>query len=89
MGLDHLVGSIEAGKQADLVCVDLAQVETQPLHYVVSQLVYACGRQQVSDAWIAGRQKLRDRQLVGIDADALIANARQWRQRIAGIEVVR
>jgi 5-methylthioadenosine/S-adenosylhomocysteine deaminase len=89
MGLDHLVGSIEAGKQADLICVDLAQVETQPLHNVVSQLVYACGRQQVSDAWIAGRQKLRDRQLLDIDADALIANARQWRQRVAGIEVAR
>jgi 5-methylthioadenosine/S-adenosylhomocysteine deaminase len=89
MGLDHLVGSIEAGKQADLVCVDLAQVETQPLHNVVSQLVYACGRQQVSDAWIAGRHKLRERQLVDIDSDALVANARQWRERIAGIEVAR
>jgi 2-polyprenyl-6-hydroxyphenyl methylase/3-demethylubiquinone-9 3-methyltransferase len=40
LGFDHLVGSIEAGKQADLVLVDLGALETQPLHHVVSQLVY-------------------------------------------------
>jgi 5-methylthioadenosine/S-adenosylhomocysteine deaminase len=89
LGFDHLVGSIEPGKQADLVCVDLAQVETQPLHHVVSQLVYACGRQQVSDVWIAGRPKLAGRTLVDIDPDALVANARRWRARIADITVAR
>jgi 5-methylthioadenosine/S-adenosylhomocysteine deaminase len=85
MGLDHLVGTIEPGKQADLVCVDLAQVETQPLHHVASQLVYACGRDQVTDVWIGGHRKLEGRVLVDIDMAGLLANARQWRQRIAGI----
>ena len=85
MGLDHAIGSIEIGKQADLACVDLGQLETQPLHNVVSQLVYATGRHQVSDVWIAGVTKLSQRQLSGFDVDALIANARQWRQRIASI----
>jgi len=87
LAFDHLVGSIEPGKQADLACIDLAQVETQPLHHVISQLVYACGRQQVTDCWIAGQQKLRERQLVDMDTAALVANARQWRGRIAAIKV--
>ena len=85
MGFDHVVGSIEIGKQADLICIDLAQIETQPLHHVISQLVYATGRHQVSDAWIAGKPKLRDRHLVDLDTEALLANARQWRTRIASI----
>lgn len=85
IGLDHLVGSIEAGKQADLVCVDLSALETQPLHHVHSQLVYATGRHQVSDVWIGGRARLRSRELVDIDAAALVANARQWRTRIAAL----
>jgi len=89
LGLDHLVGSIEPGKQADLACIDLAQVETQPLHHVVSQLVYATGRQQVTDVWIAGKPKLRERALVDMDAAALVANARQWQARIAAIEITR
>jgi 5-methylthioadenosine/S-adenosylhomocysteine deaminase len=87
MGFDHLVGSIEPGKQADLACIDLSPLETQPLHHVVSQIVYATGRHQVGDVWIAGSAKLRDRILVDIDGDALVANAKQWRARIATVRV--
>ena len=87
MGLDEQIGSIEPGKQADLVCVDLSALETQPLHNVVSQLIYATGRHQVSDVWIAGAAKLRQRVLVDIDLDGVLANARQWRERIATVQV--
>ncbi|HET8818069.1 MAG TPA: TRZ/ATZ family hydrolase [Xanthomonadaceae bacterium] len=85
MGLDTQVGSIEPGKQADLACVDLDPLETQPLYHVLSQLAYATGRHQVTDVWIAGLAKVRDRVLVDIDTDALVANARQWRARIAQV----
>jgi hypothetical protein len=61
-------------------------VMSQPLYDVVSQLVYATGRHQVSDVWIAGKAKLRDRELTGMDVDAIIANAKQWRTRIAAID---
>lgn len=82
LGFGDRIGSIEVGKQADLVCVDLSALETQPLHHVLSQLVYAAGRHQVSDVWIAGKRKLDQRRLIGMDTDALVANARQWRARI-------
>ncbi|MBD7986999.1 TRZ/ATZ family hydrolase [Luteimonas sp. Sa2BVA3] len=85
IGFDHLVGSLEPGKQADMACIDLGDLETQPLHHVVSQLVYAAGRHQVSDVWIAGAPKLRARELVDLDPAALVANARQWRTRMAGV----
>ena len=85
MGLEAQVGSIEVGKQADLACIDLDPIETQPLFNVLSQLAYATGRHQVSDVWIAGRAKLRDRVLVDMDQDALAANARRWRARIAQV----
>jgi len=85
MGFDHLVGTIEPGKQADLVCVDLSALETQPLHHVVSQLIYATGRHQVSDVWIAGKPKLRERELVGMDVAGIVVNAKRWRDRIAAV----
>jgi 5-methylthioadenosine/S-adenosylhomocysteine deaminase len=87
LGFGDRIGSIEPGKQADLVCVDLGVLETQPLHHVISQLVYACGRHQVSDVWVAGQPRLRERALVDMDEAALVANARQWRERIAAIRV--
>ena len=85
LGFGQRIGSIEVGKQADLVCVDLGALETQPLHNVISQLVYATGRHQVSDVWIAGKPRLESRVLVDMDIDGIIANARQWRGRIAGL----
>ena len=85
LGLGERVGSIEVGKQADLACVDLSALETQPLHHVISQLIYAAGRQQVSDVWIAGQAKLVQRELVDMDLPGIIANAKQWQGRIAAI----
>jgi len=64
--------------------VDLSALETQPLYHIPSQLVYATGRQQVTDVWIAGQAKLRQRALVGMDADDILASARRWRERVVG-----
>ena len=89
MGLEDLVGTLEPGKQADIACIDLGQIETQPLHHVISQVVYATGRNQVSDVWIAGKPKLRERKLVDMDEAGILANARQWRQRIGAVEIAR
>src|SRR5688572_3166632 len=85
LGFGDRVGSIEPGKAADLTLVDMDPLETQPLYHVVSQLVYAAGRAQVSDVWIDGVRKLADGRLVGIDTDAIRAKTRQWRRRIAAI----
>lgn len=87
LGFEDRIGSIAPGKQADLALVDLGQLETQPLHHVISQLIYAAGRHQVTDVWIAGKPRLRDRVLVDFDMAAVIANARQWRERIAAIRI--
>jgi len=83
LGWGDRIGSIEPGKQADLAAVRLDDIETQPLYNVVSQLVYATGRQQVSDVWIAGRRKLRQRELADLDLDELCGKARRWRERLA------
>ena len=85
MGLADRIGSIEVGKDADLVCVGLGDIESLPVYNVISNLVYASGRHQVSDAWIAGREKLVDGILVDTDLAALRAKARAWGERIAGI----
>ncbi|HEX7340756.1 MAG TPA: TRZ/ATZ family hydrolase [Rhodanobacteraceae bacterium] len=85
MGLDERIGSIEPGKQADLAAVRLDELESLPLYDVTSQLVYATGRHQVSDVWIAGKRQLADRHLIHIDADAIKVKARHWRERIAKI----
>lgn len=84
LGLDSEIGSLETGKSADFVAVDLSPLETQPVYDVVSQLVYAAGRQQVTDVYVAGRPLLRDRHLQTLDESQILASATAWRDRIAG-----
>ncbi len=64
LGLARRIGSIEDGKEADLVAFDLSGIETQPCFDPLSHLVYACGREQVSDVWVAGAHVVRMRQVV-------------------------
>ena len=83
MGLDQHIGSLRAGKWADLTAVDLGALNTQPVYDVHSTLVYAAGRHQVSDVWVAGKRLLQDRRLTNLDADTIMARAEDWRGRIA------
>jgi 5-methylthioadenosine/S-adenosylhomocysteine deaminase len=82
-GLEDEIGSLEPGKSADLVAVDLGDPHTQPVYNPVSQLVYAAGREQVRHVWIAGRQVIRDGRPTTLDADRILDEAREWGERIA------
>lgn len=83
LGLGADSGSIETGKWADLCAIDLGALETQPLYDPVSQIVYAGGREQVSDVWVAGQHLLKGRQLTTLDETEVVHRAREWQARIA------
>jgi 5-methylthioadenosine/S-adenosylhomocysteine deaminase len=82
MGLEHRIGSLEVGKQADLIAVDLRGPETQPVFHPLSQVVYACNGSQVSHSWIAGEQVMAHRELTRIDLGDLAQRIHRWQQRI-------
>ena len=82
LGMDTSIGSIEPGKAADFCAIDLSCPETQPLHHVVSQVIYAASRRQVSDVWVAGRRVLESGQLTSIDLEKTTSQARQWAARL-------
>lgn len=55
LGLEDSIGSIEVGKQADLILIDLNKPHLIPLHNIFAQLVFAVGRADVSDVWVDGK----------------------------------
>jgi len=65
IGLEARIGSIVAGKAADLAAVRLSGPELSPCYDPVSQLVYAAGREHVSDVWVAGRRLLEGGSFAG------------------------
>ena len=82
LGLDDRIGSIEPGKRADLAAVDLGVLEAQPVYDVISHLVYATGRHQVTDVWIDGRRVVEDREPITLERGPISVATRRWQGRI-------
>ncbi len=82
LGMANRIGSIEEGKCADLIAINLASLNTQPLYDPVAQIVYAAASRQVSHVWIDGVAQLRDFELCNLDSDEIIARASSWARKI-------
>ncbi len=72
IGLDHEIGSIEPGKQADLIVIDLSRPHLTPMYNPVSHLVYAVKGSDVRDVFVAGEPLVRDHNLVKLDAEKIM-----------------
>jgi 5-methylthioadenosine/S-adenosylhomocysteine deaminase len=83
LGLDERIGSLTAGKAADLTAIDLGHISSQPVYDPISQIVYAAGRDQVTDVWVAGKRLLHTGRLTTLDEAEILAKAKQWRDRIS------
>ena len=83
LGLADSTGSIVVGKWADLACVDLSALNSQPIYDITSQLVHTAASAQVSDVWVAGKHQLDNGKLAHINTDELLERSNEWRDRIA------
>jgi len=72
VGLDDRVGSIEIGKEADLIALDLHAAHLTPVHDVNALLVFAAGRGDVTDVWVAGEKVVENRVSTKVDLKDLI-----------------
>ncbi len=76
-------GSLEPGKSADIIAVNLDKIETQPVYNPLSTLIYSASRGAVEHVWVAGRQLLKNRQLITLDYEELLSKAKNWREKIS------
>ncbi len=86
LGIDRVTGSLECGKAADIVAVDLNDLGLQPLHNPASQLVYTDCSRQVSHVWVNGELLLDDHQLTSFDLHTLSNKVKAWRDKIANCD---
>jgi 5-methylthioadenosine/S-adenosylhomocysteine deaminase len=80
--LDKEIGSIEKGKRADLVIVDLDDLNQTPYYNIYSDLVYATKSDDVRTVIIQGRVIMRDRRLLTLNEQTIKADARRYREQI-------
>lgn len=72
LGLEAHIGSLEIGKQADIIAIDCADYWQQPVTNPAAHLVYSGNRLAVSDVWVAGTPLLKNKELTTINTDKLL-----------------
>ncbi len=78
LGLDKQIGSLEIGKQADLISVDLDKARLTPIFNPYSHLVYACESSDVANTMVAGKFLMRDREILNLDIESILNKAKKF-----------
>jgi len=82
LGLDEKIGTIEIGKQADIVAVKLTALTVSPCYDPISHLVYTCGREHVTHTWVAGELRYSNGIYAGIEPMELKEIIQKWQPKL-------
>jgi 5-methylthioadenosine/S-adenosylhomocysteine deaminase len=82
LGMEKEIGSLEAGKRADLIMVRIDRPNAVPLYDAVSQMVYALKADDVRDVMVNGRPVVRDRKILTLNEAQILQKAAEYRDRI-------
>jgi 5-methylthioadenosine/S-adenosylhomocysteine deaminase len=82
LGLGALTGSIETGKAADLICIEIESPASRPPASVFDSLLFEVTRKNVSDVWIAGRPAVTGGRLLAFDEEELVNLSAKWAARV-------
>jgi 5-methylthioadenosine/S-adenosylhomocysteine deaminase len=85
LGAETLIGSLEPGKKADLIVLDMNKPHLTPMYNIPSHLVYAAKGSDVVHSVINGRVVMRDKQLLTMDEDAVLDRLREIGTQISGM----
>jgi 5-methylthioadenosine/S-adenosylhomocysteine deaminase len=82
LGLADRIGTLQVGKAADIILIDLATVATQPVYSLESAIVYAASGDNVATTIVNGKVLMRDRRLLTLDEPAILREAAAYRDKI-------
>jgi len=82
LGLDREIGSLEAGKRADIITVSMKGARQTPMYNAVSHLVYVSKGDDVQNTIVDGRVLMRDRKVTSLDEARVLADARAIAGRV-------
>ena len=83
LGLEDRIGSLEAGKRADVLLLDGNGPELAVLHDPFQQIVYGATPRSVSEVWVDGKLRVTGASTVGVDRSALASEAREAARDLA------
>lgn len=78
IGLDKIIGSLEPGKQADVIILDTSEIDSTPFYHPASHVVYTLNTSHVRDVFIAGESVVENRVLTRLSEEEIIRNANRY-----------
>ena len=82
LGIADRVGTLVKGKEADVIAVQLDDVDLLPMFDVISHLVYVVDRSRVSDVWVRGRRLMAARRLMTVREEEVVGRVREWQVKL-------
>jgi len=83
LGMEKEIGSLEAGKHADIIAVRIDRPNAVPMYDPVSQMVYALKAADVRDVMVNGKPVVRDARVLTLDEKAVLAKAEEYRAQVS------
>lgn len=83
LGWNREIGSIESGKYADLIAVEIDSIHHQPLYNPATELAYNSSNSPVTHSWVAAQPLLKDGNLCTVDEQKLIQSAKNWGNKLS------
>ena len=80
--MDQQIGSLEAGKKADIIIVDTTAPHATPMYNAYAQIVYALKASDVRTTIIGGRLIMEDRKFLTLDEPAILKKAATYKQQV-------
>lgn len=77
IGLDHHIGSLEVGKQADVIIIDSRRLHLTPMYHPASHIVYTAKSSDVHDVVVAGRVLVRNRHILSLDVERIMSKVNE------------
>jgi 5-methylthioadenosine/S-adenosylhomocysteine deaminase len=82
LGLAHKIGSLEVGKAADMMAIELDDWIHQPCFDPVSHIIYVTGRENVSHVWVNGKLRINDKKPINCPHDMLLKKTQMWQNAL-------
>jgi len=82
--MEDNIGSIEKGKRADIIIIDIHTPNMIPLYNPYSQIVYSANQSNVNDVMIDGKWVMKNKNILSFDDSNLFELGEKWKKRIKG-----
>ena len=82
LGQDGIIGSLELGKAADLIALDLSSIQLGPVNDIPSAIAYGTNGTEITWCWVGGQSLVRERTLQTLDEIELRSKAKNWNTQL-------